>query len=143
MEHAGREVGGGEVSTELVAACDGRDDPEHGREHAVGLLLRSGTPVLHVLLTLRDDAGGVLGRSVDLDEVPVFVFHRSDGDVEVRAEGELLSVRPKVGTPAGGLALDHQRAIRVVVSEGLGDDDTGLGDGEEMLQERGRGQVRA
>ncbi len=127
----------GQVSLELALAPVVGDDPQGDREDAARLLLDTGGVVGLVAVAGGDDAGWVLGVSVDLDEVVVLVAGAGDHGVQVGSQGQVLAGRAQVGAPAVRLSGDGGGGAEQL-ADGLVDNGASLGDGQQMGQEAGR-----
>ena len=90
----------GDGSLEVVASAVGGDQPDHQGEDAAVAGLSAGGLVFLVAPAGGDDAAGVLGGAVDLDEVAVLIGGASDGHRQVGAQHLHLAAGAKARAPA-------------------------------------------
>ena len=103
---------------------------------AGGGLFEAGGEVVLVVVGLGEQAGGVLGAEVDLEEPVVLIALCCGGDgFEVWFEPAPRAVGEGPGAPAGWFGAD-QGQVPAVGLGGFVDDDARLGDGQGVGQER-------
>lgn len=101
-----------------------------------GGLFEAGGEVVLVVVGLGEQAGGVLGAEVDLEEPVVLVALCCGGDgFEVWFEPAPYAGYQRPGSPAGWFGADQGR-VSAVGSGGFVDDDACLGDGQGVAQKR-------
>ena len=129
----------GDGSLQEVASAIGGDEPDHqGEDVAIAVAgLGAGGLVFLVAPAGGDDAAGVLGSPINLDEVAVLIGWASDGHGQVGAQHLHLAAGAERSAPAVRLQ-GHRRLGVLLLADGLLDAGAHLRYCEEVVQEGGR-----